>query len=72
MKANEGTIDRVVRVVLGVVLLGLAFVRLGVMDRSIGGIVAAAVGAIALLTGIIGFCPAYKIVGLCTCPLKKS
>ena len=72
MKSNEGSIDRVIRVVIGVALLGLAFAKLGVMDGLIGGIVAAVVGAIMLLTGIVGFCPAYKIVGLRTCPLKKT
>ncbi|VAX41935.1 hypothetical protein MNBD_PLANCTO03-91 [hydrothermal vent metagenome] len=71
MKMNEGGIDRVLRVVVGIGLLVLAFLKLGVMDGSILGIVAAAIGTIALLTGLAGFCPAYMLLGLKTCPLKK-
>ncbi|MCA9299538.1 MAG: DUF2892 domain-containing protein [Phycisphaerales bacterium] len=68
---NEGTIDRVIRFVAGIVLLALAWSTLGVMDGRVGGIVAAAVGAVLLLTGIVGFCPAYRLVGLRTCPIDR-
>ncbi|MCC7388592.1 MAG: DUF2892 domain-containing protein [Phycisphaerales bacterium] len=70
MKANEGGIDRAIRVLVGIGLLGAAFLKLGVMDGALLGIVAAGVGAVALLTGIVGFCPAYMLLGLKTCPLK--
>lgn len=71
MKMNEGGIDRVIRVVVGIGLLVLAFLKLGVMDANILGIAAAAVGAISLLTGLVGFCPAYMLLGMKTCPIKK-
>lgn len=71
MKTNEGAADRVIRVIVGVALLAAAFLKLGVMDGAIGGIIAAAAGAVALLTGIAGFCPAYVLLGLRTCPLKR-
>ena len=59
MKLNEGTFDRVVRVVLGVVLL-----YLGIMSvAGVWGIVLDVVGAIALITGVVGFCPLYKLLG---------
>jgi len=59
MKANEGTMDRAIRVVLGVVLLGLGlFVVKGTF-----GIVLDVVGVIALLTGLTGFCLLYKLFG---------
>lgn len=71
MKVNEGGIDRVIRVLVGIVLLAVAFLKLGVMDGSVWGIVAAVVGAVALVTGLAGFCPAYVLLGLKTCPLKE-
>ncbi len=56
---NEGTIDRAVRVVLGLVLLSLMFVG----PKTMWG----AIGLIPLLTGLVGFCPLYRLVGLSTC-----
>jgi hypothetical protein len=70
MKANEGGIDRAIRVLVGIGLLGAAFLKLGVMDGALLGIVVAGVGAVALVTGVVGFCPAYMLLGLKTCPLK--
>lgn len=61
---NEGTLDRVIRVVLGLALLSLTVVG----PQTMWGLV----GLVPLLTGMVGFCPLYKIVGLNTCPLKKS
>lgn len=61
---NVGTIDRVVRVVAGLVLVGLAATgTLGVW---------AWIGVVLLLTGLIGFCPAYKIAGFNTCSALKG
>jgi Inner membrane protein YgaP-like, transmembrane domain len=62
MKRNEGNLDRVLRVVLGLVLLSLVFVG---PQTSWGW-----VGIIPLATGLVGFCPLYRILGLNTCPLK--
>ena len=55
MKKNEGTDDRILRVVLGVVLIGLG----GVGFLSIFGV-------IALVTGLIGYCPLYNYMGKST------
>jgi hypothetical protein len=63
MKINEGTIDRTLRVVAGLVLIGLA------ATGTIG--VWGWIGVLPLLTGIIGFCPGYAIFGMSTCPMKK-
>ena len=62
MEKNEGTVDRIVRVCLGLVLLSLTFVG----PQTLWGLV----GLIPLITGAVGFCPLYKIIGLNTCPLK--
>lgn len=63
LKRNEGTIDRVLRVVLGLVLLSLVFVG----PQTAWGWV----GIIPLATGLIGSCPIYSILGLSTCPVKN-
>lgn len=58
---NEGTIDRVLRIFLGVSLLSLVFVG----PQTPWGWI----GVIPLITGLIGSCPLYTILGLNTCPL---
>ncbi len=63
MEKNEGTVDRAIRVILGLVLLSLVFVG----PKSMLGLI----GIIPLITGLVGFCPLYKVVGLNTCPLDK-
>jgi hypothetical protein len=64
MKVNEGTIDRVLRVAVGLVLIGLAAAgTVGVWGY---------IGVVPLLTGLVGICPAYAIFGISTCPMKKS
>jgi uncharacterized membrane protein HdeD (DUF308 family) len=60
---NEAGWDRVVRVVLGLVLLGLYF--FGVVAGT-AGIVVLVVGALALLTGLVGFCPMYRLLNIRT------
>lgn len=62
MKTNEGKIDRILRIVVGLGLLSLVFVG----PQTMWGLV----GLVPLLTGLIGFCPLYKIFGLNTCPLS--
>lgn len=61
---NEGTLDRVLRVILGLVLLSLTVVG----PATVWGYV----GIIPLLTGLFGFCPLYKLVGLSTCPISNK
>jgi hypothetical protein len=60
---NEGTIDRAVRIVLGLGLLSLVFVG---PQSSLGYL-----GLLPLATGLVGFCPLYKVLGLSTCPAPK-
>jgi apolipoprotein N-acyltransferase len=71
MKVNEGTADRGLRVVLGIALLVAGFVWLGAMSGVVLGIAAALVGAVLVVTGFVGFCPAYSLMGIKTCPLGK-
>ena len=57
---NEGTVDRVIRIAAGLVLLSLTAIG----PRTPWGLL----GLIPLLTGIVGFCPLYRILGMKTCP----
>ena len=57
MKANEGNIDRVLRTIIGLVLIGLAA---GGVLSGIWVWVAAVIGAVLLITGLAGFCPPSK------------
>jgi len=69
MKLNEGTIDRALRVIVGLVLIGLAAAGTLVgIWVWIGGVI----GVVLVLTGLVGFCPGYAIFGMNTCPTKKT
>ena len=60
---NVGNIDRSIRVIAGLSLVGMAFTDiLGAW---------AWIGIVPLVTGLMGWCPAYKLLGLNTCPLKN-
>jgi hypothetical protein len=59
MKTNESGMDRLIRVVLGIVLLALSF---GGVVSGGWGIVLIILGAIALVTGVVGFCPLYALL----------
>lgn len=61
---NEVTLDRGVRVALGLVLLALVFVG----PQTPWGWL----GLVPLLTGLVGTCPIYSLFGLSTCPTKSS
>ena len=66
MKLNEAPWDRIIRVILGVVLLYVGF---GVMSGT-GGIIVGIIGLVPLITGLVGFCPLYSLFHLST--NKKS
>ncbi len=63
MFINESSLDRAVRIVLGVVLLSLVFAG----PQTLWGLV----GIVPLLTGAFGFCPFYRLFGLSTCPIPR-
>jgi uncharacterized membrane protein YgaE (UPF0421/DUF939 family) len=69
MKTNESKSDRVIRVVIGVVLgLLVAFkVVTGGFAIALG-----IVAAIAIITGLVGFCAIYALFGLSTCKIPAS
>ena len=59
MKVNVGGIDRILRILIGVVLIGL------VLTGQIGWW--GWLGVIPLATGLIGWCPPYAMLGFSTC-----
>jgi hypothetical protein len=61
---NEGAIDRGLRVIVG--LVGISLVFFG--PKTPWGWI----GLLPLLTGLAGTCPLYTLLGLSTCPLKKT
>ena len=64
MKVNVGNIDRVVRIVAGIILITLA--ATGIFSPW------GWIGVVPLLTGIFKFCPAYSIFGISSCPMEKT
>lgn len=72
MKVNEGTADRAARFVLGVAAIVIAFMMLDLTSGAILGIIVGSVGVIMLLTALVGFCPAYTLVGINTCKVKAG
>ena len=63
MKANVGSIDRILRIVVGVGLIALVFVG---PKTPLGWI-----GIVPLLTAFVSFCPLYSLLGVNTCAAKK-
>ncbi len=63
MKTNVGTLDRALRITAGVALIALA------ATGTVGWW--GWLGVVPLATGIFRFCPAYPLLGVNTCPLKK-
>ena len=64
MKMNVGYIDRILRILAGIVLITLA------ATQTVG--LWGYIGIVPLLTGIFKFCPAYTLLGINTCPMEKK
>jgi DUF2892 family protein len=62
MKANVGGVDKILRIAAGLALIGWAVA---------GGPVWAWIGVVPLATGLMGWCPAYTLLGMNTCQMKK-
>lgn len=69
MTPNIGTIDRIVRVALGLALIAFA---LGYIYPGTGWNWAGWIGAVPLLTALFGYCPAYALLGITTCSAQQS
>lgn len=63
MTKNVGSVDRIIRLILGVIIIAV-----GIYFKSWWGIV----GVVPLLTAFISWCPIYLPFGLSTCPRKME
>ena len=64
MQINVGGWDRILRIIVGAVLIALAaFGQIGLWGY---------IGIVPMLTGIFRFCPAYSLLGIRTCAMKKA
>ena len=66
MPINVGSIDRALRIVLGIALISQVFV--GPLGPALWGWI----GVIPLATAVMGWCPAYSLLGIKTCPTKNA
>ncbi|HPE26937.1 YgaP family membrane protein [Albidovulum sp.] len=66
-KTNVGGIDRILRIVVGLALIAGFFLNTEASMRWLY-----LIGIIPLATGLMRTCPLYSILGLSTCPMKKS
>jgi hypothetical protein len=64
MPTNESNLDRALRVIAGAGILSLAFIG----PQTVWGYV----GLVPLITGLVGYCPLYAMLGLSTCPVKRA
>jgi membrane-associated protease RseP (regulator of RpoE activity) len=64
MSANVGTIDRILRIAFGLALIALVFVG----PQTPWGWL----GLIPLATGLVSFCPAYRLLGIRTCKTSAA
>ncbi len=60
---NVGGIDKILRILVGIIVLSLVFIG----PQTPWGWI----GLVPLLTGLVGFCPLYKIIGLSTCSSQR-
>lgn len=66
-KKNVGTIDRVVRIIIGLAAIGLFFYLPDSAWRWW-----LLIGVVPLVTGLVGTCPIYSVLGLSTCPVRGA
>ena len=64
---NEGTMDRAARIIIGAVLLAMFFLYPDASWRYW-----TLLGIVPLITGLVGSCPVYTLLGMSTCPVKKA
>lgn len=65
--SNESTMDRAVRIIVGVALLAMFFLYPDASWRYW-----TLLGIVPLVTGLVGSCPVYTLLGMSTCPVKKA
>jgi 4-hydroxybenzoate polyprenyltransferase len=69
MTTNIGTVDRIIRLIAGAALIAFA---LGYIYPGTGWNWAGWIGVVPILTALLGNCPAYTLLGVSTCPMRKA
>ncbi len=64
MSTNVGGIDKILRIIIGLILLSLVFIG----PQTLWGWI----GIVPLATGLINWCPLYSLLGFTTCPVKQD
>ncbi|MCX7644191.1 MAG: DUF2892 domain-containing protein [Rhodobacteraceae bacterium] len=67
LKKNVGGIDRVLRIVVGLALIAGFFLNTDATYRWLY-----LIGIVPLLTGLLSTCPVYSLLGISTCPMKRT
>lgn len=69
MNSNVGLFDRAARVIIGLALIAFA-IPLGFPQTGWNWL--GWIGVVPVITGLLGYCPLYTVLGLSTCPLKRA
>ena len=69
MTCNVGGIERTIRMIAGLAFLAIATFAALPLGWMIAFYV---IGAVALVTGAIGFCPAWRLIGINTCEVRTT
>ena len=69
MTKNVGGVERGIRLVIGIALLALAFLHVVTGTMAIA---AYTVGAVAIITGLVQYCPAWTVFGINTCQMARK
>ena len=64
MKQNVHNVERIIRIIIGLAIVSLVFIG----PQTPWGWI----GVVPLVTGLVGMCPLYSILGINTCPMKKG
>ena len=67
LKINEGKTDRILRIAVGLALIAAFFLTSGGSYHWIY-----LIGIVPLVTGLVGTCPLYSVLGMSTCPTKQG
>jgi hypothetical protein len=69
MRKNMSSADRMIRLIISAILIGLYFTN--VVTGTVG-IILLVLSGVFILTSFLSYCPLYSIVGISTCPVKKQ
>lgn len=71
MKANTGVADRVIRLIVGILLIAGKLARVSFLAGTLGTVLAV-IGAVFIVVAAVGFCPLYVLFGISTCPRRGA